>query len=298
MTTILPPLRKQLPESIVKILGHVFDAAREMEIAAFLIGAMARDLIFEYVYDAGIRRATEDIDFGVAVETWNDYEGLRDSLLNTKKFRKDNKQEQRIWWIDSIPEMRIDLVPFGGVETPESTIAFPPTGDFTMSTLGFPEANGDLWLVDITENLRIEVASLPGVAMLKFIAYNDRPAQRHRDIQDIFFIAENYLEAGNEDRLYTSGEEDSDLLDDENFDYRTVGARLLGRDIAPLLNVETDKIICSMLNDESGGKSLYKLSDIVNNNRFQDLERERHTSAIFRELKRGIEEKRHTGNET
>jgi len=291
MKNILPPLRKQLPESIVKILRHVFDAADDIGTGAFLIGAAARDLIFEYVYDAKIQRATEDLDFGVAVATWDDYERLKTLLLDTKKFREDPKQEQRVWWTETSPQMRIDLVPFGGLETPESKIAFPPSGDFTMSTLGFREVSEDLWIVDISDNIRIEVASLAGIAVLKFVAYNDRPEQRYRDIQDIFFIAENYLEAGNEDRLYDSEGGDADLLDDENFDYRTVGARLLGRDMASLLNTDTRRIILTTLDQDPESGSLDKLNDIVNRNRFRDPERDNHTVTVFQELKSGIEVK-------
>lgn len=291
MKNILPPLRKQLPESIVKILRHVFGAADDVGTRAFLIGAAARDLIFEYVYDAKIQRATEDLDFGVAVAKWDDYERLKIHLLGTNKFREDPKQEQRIWWTGTSPQMRIDLVPFGGLETPESKIAFPPSGDFTMSTLGFREVSEDLSLVDISDNLRIEVASLAGIAVLKFVAYNDRPEQRHRDIQDIFFIAENYLETGNEDRLYDSEVGDADLLDDENFDYKTAGARLLGRDMALLLNAKTRSIILTTLDDDPESASLDKLNDIVNRNRFRDPERDHHAITVFQELKRGIEDK-------
>lgn len=258
---------------------------------AFLIGAAARDLIFEYVYDAKIQRATEDLDFGVAVATWDDYQRLKTLLLDKKKFREDPKQEQRIWWTGTSPQMRIDLVPFGGLETPEARIAFPPSGDFTMSTLGFREVSEDLWSVDISDDLRIEVASLAGIVVLKFVAYNDRPEQRHRDIQDIFFIAENYLDAGNEDRLYDSEAGDADLLDNENFDYKTAGARLLGRDIASLVNADTRSIILTTLGYDPESGSLDKLNDIVNRNRFRDPERDHRTVNVFQELKRGIEDR-------
>jgi len=45
----------------------VFGASTELDIPAFIVGATARDLIFEYVYEADIQGATEDVDFGVAV---------------------------------------------------------------------------------------------------------------------------------------------------------------------------------------------------------------------------------------
>lgn len=89
-------LQKPLPEQTVEILTVVTNITDEMEIPSFIVGATARDIILEYIYDAGIRRATKDIDFGVAVESWTQYERLKNALLSTGKFRADNRIEQRL----------------------------------------------------------------------------------------------------------------------------------------------------------------------------------------------------------
>ena len=289
MTSILPPLRKQPPELLVEILRHIFGATRDIGMNAFVIGAAARDLIFEYVYDARIQRATEDLDFGVAVETWADYDNLKTQLVGSKKFKKDSKQEQRILWTERVEhEIPIDLVPYGGLETIESTIAFPPSEDFKMSTLGFREVSQNLLTLEISKGFSVELASPAGVALLKFVAYNDRPAQRRRDIQDIFFIAENYMAAGNEDRLYNPHSSDADLLENERFDYRTAGARLLGRDIVPLLNAETKSIVLRILDESPSSVSMDQLIDIVNKNPFRDTDGDELARSIFRDLANGI----------
>ncbi len=260
-----------------------------MGMNAFVIGAAARDLIFEYVYDARIQRATEDLDFGVAVETWADYDSLKTQLIGSKKFKKDPKQEQRILWTEKVEQdVPIDLVPYGGLETSESTIAFPPSEDFKMSTLGFREVSQNLLTLEISKELSVDLASPAGVALLKFVAYNDRPAQRRRDIQDIFFIAENYMAAGNEDRLYNPQSNDADLLENESFDYRTAGARLLGRDIVPLLNNETKSIVLRILDESPRSGSMDQLIDIVNKNPFRDTDGDELVKRIFRDLANGI----------
>lgn len=260
-----------------------------MGIKSFVIGAAARDLIFEYVYDAKIQRATEDLDFGVAIATWADYDSLKTQLIGRRKFRKDPKQEQRILWTEKVEqEIPIDLVPYGGIEIRETTIAFPPSGDFTMSTLGFREVSQNLLTLEISKGFSVELASPAGVALLKFVAFNDRPAQRRRDIQDIFFIAENYLAAGNEDRLYDPQSGDTDLLEDENFDYRVAGARLLGRDIVPLLNTETKTLVSRILDENPSGGSMYQLIDIVKQNRLRNTDGDELARSIFRELAHGI----------
>lgn len=287
MTNILLKLQKKIPEHIRSILVTVFDISDKFEIKAFVVGATARDLIFEYVYDAKIYRATEDIDFGVAVRSWKEYELLKKALIETKKFRDDAKNEQRIRWIGDNSEMKVDLVPFGGLESPPGQIAFPPENDFVMSTVGLKEAFENSLLLEAGENLIVRIASLAGLVLLKFVAFNDRPHIRRRDVQDIFFIAQNYLDAGNEDRLYDAAA-DADLLDDENFDYQSSGARMLGRDVAHLLNRETKDIISRLLAEEANGGSLQKLADIIAAGKLQDEDQYEVITDIFRQLRLGI----------
>lgn len=283
MTNILPPLQKKLPVDFVEIFRNVSLVTLSLGIDSFLIGAIVRDLIFEYVYEANIRRKTEDIDFGIAVSSWDEYKQLRNALIETKRFRNDAKQEQRVWWIGGAIEIRVDLVPYGGIASQNAEIQFPPDGSFSMSTLGFREVADNLIILRV-DDFEIRMASLPGLALLKFVAYNDRPNERQRDVQDIWFMGWNYMNAGNGDRLYST---DSDLLD-ENFDYRIVGARLLGRDIASLLNEDTNRIIVNTLGEKSG--ALCRFADVINRDRLGDEDYEQILNAL-RQLKKGIEER-------
>ncbi|MGI8543464.1 MAG: hypothetical protein ACR2MD_08280 [Aridibacter sp.] len=111
MNDTLLILKKPLPEKTVEILTVVTNIAAEMKIPSFIVGATARDIILEYIYEAGIRRATKDIDFGVAVESWTQYERLENALIFTGKFGADNKIEQRLWWTGKGDNMKIDLRP-------------------------------------------------------------------------------------------------------------------------------------------------------------------------------------------
>jgi predicted nucleotidyltransferase len=86
MTNTLLKTQKKIPENLLEILRLVFDVSAKLDIETFIIGAIARDLIFEYVYKAEIKRATEDIDFGVAVESWAKYEKLKQALAGTGSF--------------------------------------------------------------------------------------------------------------------------------------------------------------------------------------------------------------------
>lgn len=289
MTNILLKSQKKAPDNILEILRIVFDVSAELKIQTFIIGAIARDLIFENVYNAEIRRATEDIDFGVAVESWEKYESLKKALAETGRLRIDKKIEQRMWWNIRDEEMKIDLVPFGGLESKEGEIAFPPDGDFVMNITGFAEVYENAIHLELTNDLTVKIASLAGLAVLKFIAFNDRPSERKRDVQDIWFIARNYMIADNEDRLYDP-EQDADLVTNDDFDFATCGARLLGRDMAVMLNDETKAIVLKLLSEENEGGKLGNFADIIFSDGLRDEDEYEKILTTFRELRKGITE--------
>lgn len=279
-------LQKPLPEKTVEILTVVTTIADEMKIPSFIVGATARDIILEYIYKAGIRRATKDIDFGVAVESWTQYERLKIALISTGKFRADNRIEQRLWRKGNGDNMKIDLVPYGGLESPVGTVTFPPT-EFEMNTDGFKEAYEDALTLKIGKDLHIRIVSLAGLAVLKFIAYDDRPQERQTDLQDILFLMETYLEAGNEERLYA----DNTLLNDENFDLRTVGARMLGRDMKKLLTERARKTVLNHLSEnEERNSGLMNTAETINYYEKSYEENLTEIVLMLRKLKQGITE--------
>lgn len=247
MSDSLLTLRKQLPENTIGILRSVKTTADRLGIPSFIVGATARDIVLEYVHNARPGRATSDVDFGIAVETWEKFEIFKKALIERESFRADSKMEQRLWRGKTPEEMKIDLIPYGKLESPPGTITFPPTG-FELNTNGFREAFNAALTIEIADDLQVKVVSLAGLAVLKFIAYNDRPQERQTDLEDVLFVARNYLDADNEERLYA----DDELMSEEDFDVRTVGARLLGRDMADLLTEQSEKVILAHLSEESG----------------------------------------------
>lgn len=281
-------LQKQLPERNIEIVRLVVTAAESLEIPAFIVGATARDIIFGHVYNVRIYRETTDIDFGVAVENWEQFERLKRRLIETEEFRADSKAEHRLWRGRGTDEMKIDITPYGDVESPAGQIAFPPDGDFVMNTNGFAEAYEDSLIVSLTDELKVRVVSPAGLVVLKFISYNDRPHVRLRDLQDIWFSMKNFLEADNEKRLYEG--RDSDLLENEDFDLRTVGARLLGRDMAKLLTTQTKQVVFKYLSEEGSEKGLTQTAEITKRaeNLFDDNLSE--VIEMFRQLRQGISE--------
>ncbi len=98
---------------------------------------------------------------------------------------------------------------------------------------------------------------------------------------------ETYLEAGNEERLYA----DSDLLNDESFDLRTVGARMLGRDMKKLLTERTRKTVLKHLAENEGQVSgLMKTAETINYYEKSYQENITEIVQLLQKLKQGISE--------
>ena len=85
-----------------------------------------------------------------------------------------------------------------------------------MTVVGYREALASAIEVKLPENERVLVVSLPMLAVLKMVAWSERHASAPRkDAADLLLILKNYLDAGNQKRLY---EEAAQLLEDSNFD--------------------------------------------------------------------------------
>jgi predicted nucleotidyltransferase len=75
--------------AVVRVLRSLDPVAREVGCAYFVSGATARDLILVNVHGLRPGRATRDIDFGVAVESWGQFAGLKDALVATGYFASE-----------------------------------------------------------------------------------------------------------------------------------------------------------------------------------------------------------------
>jgi len=216
----------------------------------FLVGATARDMILAFGYGIPIKRATLDVDIGLRVADWQQFERLKQSLLDTNEFNatrdiKRIRYREQIW---------VDIIPFGPVEGGTRAIKWPPDQAVMMSVAGFEEAYRSAQQVRLRVDppLDIRVATPAGLTLLKIAAWGDR--RSNRDARDLAHIITTYLDAGNLDRLM---EDHSDLLG--NFDYVRAGARLLGRDIGHIAEADTKERIAAILEAETADRSHYKL---------------------------------------
>lgn len=226
----IAPLKPVDPATI-RVLRAVERAASALNCPFFVAGATARDLMLVNVYGLRPGRATRDVDFGIALKNWDEFQNLKERMIATGEFAGDAKAMQRMLYTDradrfSIP---VDLIPFRGVASADQTIAWPPRRDIVLNVAGFEEAWASSLMVAVEESLTVRVASIPGLTLLKLIAWADRGARNNKDAADLHRLLTTYFDAGNFDRLY---DEELALLEAVEYDLELAGAELLGRDAA------------------------------------------------------------------
>jgi predicted nucleotidyltransferase len=195
-----------------------------------LVGAMARDLLLYYAHGIRAARATEDVDLALAVADWNDFERLHESLLTSGSFEPHPKVAYKLLYRR---RMEVDLIPFGGVERADGTIAWPPKGDTVMRVLGFQEALASSISAVLPLGQRVAVVSLSMLAVLKVLAWSERRTREPRkDASDLILILHSYLDAGQAERLYSEADH---LLAAGDFDYERAGSWLAGKDAVTLI---------------------------------------------------------------
>ncbi len=244
----IPPSSPVDP-SVVRVLRALDPIAGAAQCDYFVAGATARDLILVNVHGLRPGRATRDIDFGIAVESWDQFGRLKQGLVATGDFESDRRMLQRLIYSDKAAEFSIpvDLIPFRGVASADSMIEWPPSRDIVMNVAGFEEVLASSVSMEIEENLAVHVASIPGLTLLKLMAWSDRGRENNKDATDLYRLFITYADAGNTDRLY---DHEMDLLETVGFDMELAGAELLGRDVAGVCSPGAFDQIRSLIKSE------------------------------------------------
>jgi predicted nucleotidyltransferase len=246
---------KPVDPLIARVLRRLDPIAREADCAYFVVGATARDLLLVNVYGLWSGRATRDIDFGVAVASWDGFDLLKERLTATGDFLPDRREVQRLLYRHGaggslIP---VDLIPFLGVTSAEGTIEWPPSRDIVMNVAGFEKALSTSVPIEMEDGLTVRVASIPGLALLKLMAWADRGKATNKDAADLYRLLTAYADAGNVDRLY---DEEMELFESVGFDVPLAGAALLGRDVARLCPATVFEVARSVLEAEASFERL------------------------------------------
>lgn len=232
MTTSLDVSRK-LDHVSVDLLLAVDSVAVRLGVSYCIVGAFARDVVLGLCFGIDTGEATRDIDFGLMMDDWAQFDELRGRLLADKEFAEHSSIPHRL----TFRRVRqLDIMPFGGIERRPGEIAWPPEFTTVMSTVGLRQAHAGALHITVAEGRSVPFASPAALTLLKLIAWSERgSAVNRRDARDLSLLLTTYLRAGNKERLYG---EHAALLDEDDFDVDAAGARILGRDLAGMASQE------------------------------------------------------------
>ena len=221
--------------------------ATKLGASLFLMGAAARDVMLLHAYGIDTVRLTEDMDFGVMVRDWATFEALRQALLATGAFEARSKDAtHKLWHQSGKP---LDIVPFGGVERPNRTLAWPPSEQTVFDCFGMQEAMRAGHDVRLPGGDSLLVASLPALALLKVTAWQDRKfTQPGRDAGDLMLYLRHYLDC---DKYDHAAQYYPELFEASDYVHEVASARLLGRDLRQLLDEAASDRILQILQPEA-----------------------------------------------
>lgn len=282
--TLNPPLQikhDKIDPTVLEVIKKLDEIACKHETKYFLAGATAREVLLRHVFGRPPGRRTLDVDFGIAVRDWDHFRVLKSALVEQAGLTAHPSMVQRLTH-NSTPAVVVDLIPFGGVESADRTIAWPPEEDIVMRVIGFSDGLESAVLVRLDENLVIPVVSIPVLLVLKLFAWVDRKHEK-RDAADILTLLKEYGDTGNEDRLY---DEELSILEGEGYDFELAGARLIGRDAAGSISEDTKQRVRDILKSDSQMEEL--TNQIIISSVRDDSEQVRRCELLVSRLREGF----------
>ncbi len=281
-------ISSKLESAQVEALIDIVQMTSELGCSFFIVGATARDIVFSALFDIQTIRATRDIDLAIRVARWEDYQGLQKRMISTDRYKPDKSQKQRLIHCNGTI---IDLIPFGSLENPAGTISWPPEHDVVMRTSGIEDAFRSNLGVIVSHDpyIEVKVCTIAGLAMMKLLSWHDNYPLRTKDAEDVMFFMKNYIELGNETRIWDG---DSDIMKDGNYDHDHASARLLGRDMRVIMNEGTRALVSTIVERETNLDSELRLVTDVARARLGGAQE---VLSLLTAMKKGMEEAKGIG---
>ncbi len=183
-------------------------------------------------------RKTDDLDLSISIPV-GDFQAGLDSRPAWR--RHAVKEHEFI----SPSGVKVDLLPVGPEQLARRELVWP--SGFKMNLTGFRLVFSEAVPLDLAPGLQIQVAPLPVIALLKMVAWLDRPAERQRDLADLAHLLDEFVDP-HDDAFF--GPE----VTEQQVDYEQVSAYLLGREVGKLVDDDeralVERFIERLLTDE------------------------------------------------
>lgn len=205
-----------------EVLLIVDKCCLELGIDFYILGALARDVWF--TQEGVPALGTKDIDFAILISKVEQFYQLKDRLVEKHGFEKVKINE---FVLLGPNQMQIDILPFGKLEV-EDGVVVEGEGLNRIKVNGFKEVYlTSVENVYVLDDKQFKVATLPGIFLLKIIAFDDRPDQRPNDPEDCIRIIQNYFKL-QADLIY---DHHNDLFSDDDVVLEQISARVIGREM-------------------------------------------------------------------
>jgi predicted nucleotidyltransferase len=248
-------LRKLFIGSILKLNSDKFEPVfletiqilkeitNRLNVPFILIGASARDIIFEHLNGIKAPRITMDIDIAVEIATWDSFDNIKHNLLNKYDF-SETDQLQRFKYKNFL----LDIVPYGRIAENGRIIWRENLN--SMSIAGFSEIYVTAQSVSVNTypSIEFKIPTLEGLAILKFLSWNDAYPVRPKDAEDILFMLKNYERTLDTNEIF---EKYPDIIEKAGFDLTQAGLIILGSRIKEICGKTTFQTIKDILEKET-----------------------------------------------
>jgi len=220
-------LSKARDSRLRDVLLAVDDCCLEIGIDFYILGALARDVWF--IKEGIAALGTKDVDFAIMLSDVDQFYQLKDRLIKNHRFEKAKTNE---FVLLSANHMQIGILPFGQLEVDDGVVV-EGEGLNRIKVNGFKEVYlASVEEVHVLEDKQFKVATLPGIFLLKLIAFDDRPDQRPNDPEDCIQIIQNYFNLQS-DIIY---EHHNDLFGNDELTLELISARVIGREMRKTLD--------------------------------------------------------------
>ena len=218
----------RLQPEVAEMLSALQHGLEKFSIDFYLIGAVARDVWMSAINNIAPKRTTGDIDFAVFINEKGVYESLKEYLIDKENFQPYKGNAYVLIWNNTV---EVDLLPFGTIEDEDRKVIVNGLGLTNINLQGFTEVYEEgLPSLDLEGKNQFKFCTLPGIVLLKLIAWDDRPEARRDDIKDICDILNHFFS------MYDNEiwQHHSDLFTDENIELKHIAARVMGREMSKI----------------------------------------------------------------
>lgn len=243
MSATFPISTEQLgPLGLTAAMAALQRGFDQFGIDFYIVGAVARDIWLTQVYDEPVRRMTRDLDLAVFIADTEQYHQLREWLLTQENFTPTTNSAFCLHYggrdgHGQVAAVVVDLMPFGDIADEAGDVRLHGDGIGRISTVGFVEVLADAATMTTQAGEQWRVVTLPGLVVLKLVAWEDRPEVRGKDATDIAGLLAVYFDLVDEQLIYpyhTDLFDENDPTDTTHFKL-LIGARVLGRQMQQLL---------------------------------------------------------------